>query len=48
VRDKHLVGWAICVPGGPTSTGLSSQLRPPGKRGRFSARDKRTSISVRR
>jgi putative transposase len=31
-RDKQLVGWAICVPGGPPSTGLSSQPRPPGKR----------------
>jgi putative transposase len=31
-RDKHLVGWAIRLPGGPQSTGLSSQLRPPGKR----------------
>jgi putative transposase len=31
-RDKHLVGWAIGLPGGPPSTGLSSQLRPPGKR----------------
>jgi IS605 OrfB family transposase len=35
VRDKHLVGWAISVPGGPLSTGLLSQLRPPGKRSAF-------------
>jgi putative transposase len=48
VRDKQLVGWAIRVPGGPPSTGLSSQLRPPGKRGRLSVRDKRMDLSVRR
>jgi putative transposase len=29
VRDKHLVGWAICVPGGPPSDGLSSRISLP-------------------
>jgi putative transposase len=28
-RDKHLVGWAIDVPGGPPSTGLSSRISLP-------------------
>jgi IS605 OrfB family transposase len=29
VCDKHLVGWATCVPGGPPSTGLSSRISLP-------------------
>jgi putative transposase len=29
VRDKHLVGWAICLPGGPPSDGLSSRVDLP-------------------
>jgi IS605 OrfB family transposase len=29
VCDKHLVGWAICLPGGPPSTGLSSRISLP-------------------
>jgi putative transposase len=29
VRDKHLVGWAISLPGGPPSTGLSSRISLP-------------------
>jgi putative transposase len=29
VRDKQLVGWAICLPGGPPSDGLSSRVNLP-------------------
>jgi putative transposase len=29
VRDKHLVGWAISLPGGPPSDGLSSRVDLP-------------------
>jgi putative transposase len=34
-RDKHLVGWAIGVPGGPSSTGLSSRISLPSNGGCF-------------
>jgi putative transposase len=33
VRDKHLVGWAIGLPGGPSSTGLSSRISLPSNGG---------------
>jgi putative transposase len=29
VRDKHLVGWAICLSGWPSSDGLSSRISLP-------------------
>jgi putative transposase len=29
VRDKHLVGWTICLPGGPPSDDLSSRIGLP-------------------
>jgi putative transposase len=29
VRDKHLVRWATCLPGGPPSDGLSSRISLP-------------------
>jgi IS605 OrfB family transposase len=35
VRDKHLVGWAICLSGGPSSTGLSSRISLPWNGGCF-------------
>jgi putative transposase len=33
VRDKHLVGWAIGLPGGPPSDGLSSRISLPSNGG---------------